>query len=122
MGRVDEARRRAEQAATGGQPVAAPEPVIPVVEDTTTTIAEDAESLSREPYPIEISERRRARPLAPVALPPAGTTSAEAPRAKAPESTPPPPATEPVKPRTGSDRLWRPATPRMTDGREVKPV
>ena len=102
MGRVDEARRRAEQASAGGQPVAAPEAVVPVVEDTTTRIAEDAESLSREPYPIEMSERRRARPLAPIALPPAGTTSAEAPKAQAAPSTPPPPATEPVKPRTGS--------------------
>jgi len=105
MGRVDEARRRAEQAAAGGQPVATPEPVVPRVEETTTP-GEDAESLSREPYPIEMSERRRARPLAPVALPPPAATSAEAPKAKAAPSTPPP-AAEPVKPRTGSlfDRL-----------------
>jgi len=99
MGRVDEARRRAEQAAAGEQPVAPAEAVV----SETTTAGEDAESLSREPYPIEIAERRRARPLAPVALPPA--PPAEPPKNNTPTAPPPPPAAEtaePVRPRTGS--------------------
>lgn len=69
MGRVDEAMRRAAEAAgdTVGPPDAAEVP---------TLVGEDAEILAREPYPIEMMERRRLRPAP---APPAGSTIAVGP-------------------------------------------
>ena len=87
MGRVDEARRRAADAAANAEPVAN-EPVASVPLSTV----EDAETLSREPYPIEMAERRRVRavPLQAQAQPapePVKPTTISEP----PPTTPPPP-------------------------------
>src|SRR5262245_3179764 len=86
MGRVDEARRRAADAAANAQPVAdepaASVPLSPI---------EDAETLSREPYPIEMAERRRVRPV-PTPTPPAQAAPAPEPArttvSEAPPATP----------------------------------
>jgi capsular exopolysaccharide synthesis family protein len=85
MGRVDEARRRAADAAANAEPVA-DEPAASVPLSTI----DDAETLAREPYPIEIAERRRARavpPPTPQAPPESQKTTVSEP----PPATPPPP-------------------------------
>jgi protein-tyrosine kinase len=62
MGRVDEARRRAAEAATTGD-VAAADAAASTLPTEPAAVADDVDVdvLAREPYPIEIGERRRAR-------------------------------------------------------------
>jgi protein-tyrosine kinase len=83
MGRVDDAIRRAAEAAAAGSAIEERD------EAGATVITEDAETLSREPYPIEISERRRLRSLSPA--PAATAIQAEPPQdgETAPEPTRP---------------------------------
>ncbi len=88
MGRVDEARRRAADAAANAQPVA-DEPAAAVPLSTV----DDAETLAREPYPIEIAERRRVRAVTPP--PPAQAQPAPEPP-KPTTVSEPPPATPPA--------------------------
>jgi protein-tyrosine kinase len=64
MGRVDEARRRAAEAAATGD-VAAADAAASTLPAEPAAVADDVDVdvLAREPYPIEIGERRRARPV-----------------------------------------------------------
>src|SRR5262245_45062729 len=96
MGRVDEARRRAADAAANAEPVA-DEPAASVPRSTV----EDAETLSREPYPIEMAERRRVR-----AVPPQAQAQAQpAPEPVKPTTISEPPPTTPPSPGRLFDRL-----------------
>jgi protein-tyrosine kinase len=71
MGRVDEARRRAAEAAATGD-VAAADAAASTLPSEPAAMADDADVdvLAREPYPIELGERRRARTV-PMTMTPA---------------------------------------------------
>lgn len=86
MGRVDEAMRRAAERAGG-----VPEPAMPGAGAAVETLAEqDIAALAREPFPIEMPERRRPHPA------PVGPAQAAAPVAAAPAPAPAVPAPLPA--------------------------
>jgi capsular exopolysaccharide synthesis family protein len=79
MSRIDEALRRAAEAARGASPEESPQ---------SSSGGVDPVEFAEEPYPIEMPERRRVRPA------PVHVSSAES----APVAVLPPPKSEPAKP------------------------
>src|SRR5262245_34701641 len=116
MGRVDEARRRAAEAAgnadVAGEAAASASPSEPAA----AVDGVDVDMLAREPYPIELGERRRTRTMPMVVQAPGGrdqrpagaTASAKAPGPAEPAATASPAEAAPsdaLPPKTLFERL-----------------